>query len=75
MITFDPAKRVRTIEDRGLDFADAAEVFTGRNLTVEDNRFEYGEVRYSTVGMLRGRMVVMDAARRCAPRYFDEEGQ
>jgi uncharacterized protein len=54
MITFDPAKRVRTIEDRGLDFVDAAEVFTGRNLAIEDDRFEYGEVRYSTVGMLRG---------------------
>jgi uncharacterized protein len=28
-ITFDPAKRARTLAERGLDFADAAEVFAG----------------------------------------------
>jgi uncharacterized DUF497 family protein len=28
-ITFDPEKRDRTLEERGLDFADAAEVFGG----------------------------------------------
>ena len=28
-ITFDPAKRDWTLHERGLDFADAAEVFTG----------------------------------------------
>jgi uncharacterized protein len=29
-ITFDPAKRAITLSDRGLDFADAAEVFAGK---------------------------------------------
>ena len=28
-ITFDPAKRERTLSERGLDFADAGEVFAG----------------------------------------------
>jgi uncharacterized DUF497 family protein len=59
MITFDSAKRDKTLADRGLDFADAETVFAGPNLTVEDDRFDYGEVRYSTVGRLRGRMVMV----------------
>jgi uncharacterized protein len=28
-ITFDPAKRDRTLAERGLDFADAEQVFAG----------------------------------------------
>jgi uncharacterized protein len=45
-ITFDPAKRDKTLEERGLDFADAAQVFAGDVLTEIDERFDYGEVRY-----------------------------
>lgn len=43
MITYDPAKRRRTLEDRGLDFEDAVEVFAGRTLDMPDRRFDYGE--------------------------------
>jgi uncharacterized DUF497 family protein len=28
-----------------------------REVTIEDDRFDYGEVRYSTYGYLRGRLV------------------
>jgi uncharacterized protein len=48
IITFDPAKRGTTLRERGLDFADAAEVFFGRTLTVEDGRVDYGEPRFVT---------------------------
>ena len=58
-IEFDTAKRQETLEERGLDMADAAEVFEGDHLTVEDPRFDYGEVRNITVGFLAGRMVVL----------------
>lgn len=58
-IEFDSAKRQETLEDRGLDMADAAEVFEGDHLTVEDARFDYGETRHITVGFLGGRMVVL----------------
>lgn len=58
-ITFDPAKRTATRQQRGLDFLDAAEVFAGRELTVEDTRREYGERRLQTVGYLAGRMVMV----------------
>ena len=44
-ITFDLAKRARTLEDRGLDFEDAAAVFDGITVEVEDRRKNYGERR------------------------------
>jgi uncharacterized DUF497 family protein len=58
-ITFDPAKRDRTLRERGLDFADAAEVFAGPHADVPDRRRDYPEDRYRTFGYLRGRMVVV----------------
>ena len=37
-ISFDPAKRARTLAERGLDFADAAEIFAGTTAEAEDTR-------------------------------------
>lgn len=56
-IEYDPAKRGVTIRDRGLDMADAGDVFEGDTITIEDERRDYGETRYITVGFLAGRMV------------------
>ena len=58
-IEFDHEKRDRALKERGLDFARADEVFAGVNVTAEDARFDYGEPRFTTVGVLDGRMVVM----------------
>ena len=58
-ITFDTAKRAKTLAERGLDFADAGRVFAGKTLDAEDDRADYGETRMVTVGHLRGRMVVV----------------
>jgi len=58
-ITFGPVKRASTLGDRGLDFADAAEVFAGKTLNIPDERHDYGEPRIITVGLLRGRMVIV----------------
>jgi uncharacterized DUF497 family protein len=58
-ITFDAAKRDRTLTERGLDFADVPLVFEGPHVTVEDRRIDYGEARFSTAGYLRGRMVMV----------------
>ncbi len=68
-ITFDPAKRNLTLAARGPDMAEAAEIFATEVVTVEDDRLDYGETRYVTVGYLGGRMVVLiwtfrDAMRR-----------
>ena len=76
-ITFDPAKREATLAERGLDFADAAVVFAGRELTVGDTRRNYGEPRFQTVGYIAGRMVMVlwTPRGRGAAHHFDEEMQ
>lgn len=58
-IVFDPAKRALTLAERGLDFADAAKVFDGPVFEFEDDRFVYSERRFSTIGLLDERMVVV----------------
>lgn len=54
-----PAKRDRTLLARGLDFADADEVFAGTVISIEDSRADYGETRIISVGHLRNRLVVV----------------
>lgn len=39
--------------------ARAGDVFRGKTLTVEDDRQDYGEPRFITIGTLDGRMVVL----------------
>ena len=56
-ITYDPAKRAATLRERGLDFRDAAKVFAGRVVSIEDRRFDYGEVRFASYGYLGRRLV------------------
>jgi uncharacterized DUF497 family protein len=58
-ITFDPAKRQAALSERGLDFVDAAMVFAGPTITVQDTRRDDGEARYQTVGFLADRMVMV----------------
>jgi uncharacterized protein (DUF4415 family)/uncharacterized DUF497 family protein len=53
-ITFDALKRERTLSDRGLDFEDAAIVFEGITVEVEDLRKNYGERRIICYGWLSG---------------------
>ena len=58
-ISFDPAKRAATLTERGLDFAEAGRVFDGPVFEFEDVRFDYPERRFSTIGLLGERMVVV----------------
>lgn len=57
-VTCDPAKRLQTLQERGLDMRRAGEVFAGLHLTRVDDRFDYGESRYVTAGWLDSRLVV-----------------
>lgn len=68
-ITFDPSKRNAALKERGLDFAAAAEVFAGHTYDRVDDRFDYGEVRIITVGLLAGRMVVLVWTQRGEARH------
>lgn len=58
-LTYDTLKRKRILEERGLDFLDAEEIFKGDHFTKADERFDYPERRYITVGFLNNRMVVL----------------
>lgn len=70
MITFDPAKRDKTLEERGLDFADAQAVFDSLLIENPDERFDYGEERRITVGLIRDRMVVVVWTQRGEDRHI-----
>lgn len=65
-IEFDTDKREKTLMERGLDFARAAEVFAGVTVTIEDARQEYDEARFITVGLLDCRTVSFWSGRRAA---------
>ncbi len=58
-IVWDEAKRRANLKKHGFDFADAPAVFAGITYTIEDRRFEYGERRFITFGMLRDTVVVV----------------
>ena len=68
-VSYDPAKRRKTFEDRGLDFEDAALVFAGPTLEVEDTRQDYGETRIVCFGYLEGRLVVVGYTPRGSNRH------
>ena len=67
-ITCDPAKRQRTLQERGLDMRRAKEIFAGAHFTRPDDRFDYGEPRFITVGWLDARLVVFVWTPRGAAR-------
>lgn len=58
-LSYDPAKRERVLAERGLDFDDAVYVFAGRTIEYEDDRRDYGETRFVTFGLLKGRMLAL----------------
>lgn len=58
-ISFDPAKRQKTLTERGLDFADAPRLFAGLTYTQPDDRFDYAEARFQTFGLLDERLVMV----------------
>ena len=66
-ITYDPAKRLRTLVERGLDFEDAGVVFRGATVEIEDTRKDYGEVRMICYGHLAARMIVVGGL--CVARH------
>ena len=57
-LEWDEAKRAATLAARGLDFADAVQLFRSEHLIVEDGRSDYGETRYRVAGFLNGRLCI-----------------
>ena len=69
-ITFDSTKRAKTLAERGLDFEDAALVFSGTTVELEDLRKDYGEHRIICYGLLAGRIVVIGYTTRGTARHI-----
>jgi uncharacterized DUF497 family protein len=68
-LTYDPAKREKTLIERGLDFEDALTVFEGPTVEIEDTRKDYGERRIICYGRLEDRLVVVGYTPRGADRH------
>ena len=77
-ITFDPAKRDKTLRERGLDFEHAAIVFRSKTFTKPSDVGLHNEERQITVGFLNKRMVVVvwternNSRRIISMRYANE---
>jgi hypothetical protein len=58
-LSWHEEKRRITLEERGLDFASAADLFKGLHFTAEDTRNDYGERRFVSSGHIRSRLCVI----------------
>jgi uncharacterized protein len=56
---WDETKRKANLKKHGIDFIDASIIFMGYTLTTEDDRFDYGEERLVTFGVLDGRVIAV----------------
>lgn len=78
-IEYDPAKRQRTLNERGLDFESIVAMFDGFYLIRTDDRKDYGEVRHIMLGALDGKPLICvwtqrgDAVRVISMRMADED--
>jgi uncharacterized protein len=52
---WDEDKRLSNVGKHGLDFIEINIVFEGETVTIFDDRFDYGENRFVTFGLLDGR--------------------
>ena len=57
MSAWDETKRRLNLRKHGIDFADAEKIFRGPTFTVEDDREDYGERRFLTLGLLEDQVV------------------
>jgi len=57
--TWDEKKRTANRKKHGLDFEDAHLVFAGATFSIPDTRFDYGEERFATLGLLDADVVVI----------------
>ena len=56
---WDENKNNNNRQKHNIDFADAVRVFDGFYITRKDLRFDYGEIRYETTGVLDDNVVVV----------------
>ena len=56
---WDEVKSQTNISKHGIDFADLEPLFDGETVTMLDDRFDYGEERFVTLGLLNGLVLVV----------------
>jgi len=56
---WDETKRLVNIKIHAIDFVDLEVLFEGATVTVLDDRFDYGEERFVTLGLLNGVALVV----------------
>jgi uncharacterized DUF497 family protein len=69
-ISYDPKKRSKTLDERGLDFEDAIYVFEDPLSEVEDKRKDYRERRVVCYGYLDRRLLVVCYTERHGVRHI-----
>ena len=57
--TWYEEKRKSNLSKHGLYFAQAHKVFDGVTFTFEDNRFDYGEQRFISIGLLNDVVIIV----------------
>ena len=56
---WDEQKRLSNARKHGIDSRDAIAIFEGDTVLMEDERFNYGERRFVSLGLLQGRVIVV----------------
>lgn len=56
---WDEPKRLSNARKHGIDFRDAVSIFESDTVLMEDDRFDYGERRFVSLGLLQGRVIVV----------------
>ena len=69
-LTWHEAKRQNSIVERGLDFADANQIFASVTFEYEDTRENYDEKRMVCFGYLFGRLTVVGYVQRDDGRHI-----
>jgi len=56
---WDEIKRFANLRKHGIDFIDVPSVLGGEIVTVEDDRYSYGEQRFVTFGLLQEQVIAV----------------
>ena len=70
ILTWHESKRQATLADRGLDFADANQIFVSATFEFEDTRENDGEQRMICFGYLYGHFMVVGYVQRGESRHI-----
>jgi uncharacterized protein len=58
-VKWDETKRLTNLRRHGIDFADVWQFFENETYTQIDDRFDYGEMRFLSLGLLFGEVIAV----------------